>query len=54
MPEEISDITNAARDESFTMFFDFNSMYQMAQFPQQSCDSSSKAKTVSSNILTLV
>ena len=48
MPEEISDISNAAREGSFTMFFDFNSMYQMAQFTKQSCDSSSKVKTVSS------
>ena len=54
MPKEISDISNVAREGSLTMFLDFNSMYQMAQFPQQSCDSSSKAKTVSSNILTLV
>ena len=32
MPKEISDNSNAAREESLTMFLDFNSMYQMAQF----------------------
>ena len=43
MPKEIFDISNAAREESLTMFLDFNSMYQMAQFTEQSCDLLSKA-----------
>ena len=53
MPKEIFDISNTAREESLTMFLDFNSMYQMALVTEQSCDSLSKTKTVSSTILTL-